>query len=511
MKLGTRLTLYLSLIIILSLSVYGYARIISRREALTQSMRLEVRGLAEALKFSIDKISLPRELIYIQELLDAISEPERTLGVIFYHKGRNRVFHSQVLTGNLQPFLDFIRQAMEEGRAQENFSTYQSIPVYSYYFALKDSRGRLIGGIAIIQDISALHKHIQEAIRAIVLYILALIACISGLVIWITRKWLSKPISTMMAGIKRLAQGDLQVRIDLQGRDELSELAQAFNQMAASLQDSRERLIREGESKRELERNLRQSERLATIGQMASGLAHGIGTPLNIISGRVELMKKRLEESSGLQKSLDVILQQTDRITRIIQQLLGYVRKKHPERVPLDLGPLLESMLEFVGPQIEKQKVQLVKDFPASLPQIRGDADLLQQVFLNLIVNALQAMPQGGRLCLSSCTRRMAREGLEVQEREYLEVLVEDSGAGMSDEVKKNIFLPLFTTKEREKGTGLGLTVTLGIVQDHDGWIEVQSEPGRGALFKLYFPVLESIARNEQPESASGNRVEDLN
>jgi signal transduction histidine kinase len=509
LKLGTRLALYLSLIIILVLSGYGYFHITSRREVLIQSMRLEVRSLAEALKFSLEKISLPRELIYIQELLDSISEPERTLGVIFYHKGKDHLFHSQALTGNNQVFLEFIRQAMEKGQAQENFGTYGGAPVYSYSFGLKDSQGRIIGGVAIVQDISAIQKHIQRATRTIVLYILALIAGTVALVFWVTRKWLNQPMSKMTAGIERLAQGDLEARIDLHGRDELSELAQSFNQMAASLKDAREGLIREGESKLELERTLRETEKLATIGQLASGLAHEIGTPLNIISGRVQLMKRKLEESSGLQKNLDVIFQQTKRITRIIHQLLGFVRKKRPEQVPLDVRPLLESMLEFVGPQIEKQRVRVAKDFSPFVPQVRGDSDLLQQVFLNLILNALHAMPQGGTLRLSAAPQRKVREGLEVQERNCLEVRVEDSGAGMEEEVKKNIFRPFFTTKERETGTGLGLTVTLGIIRDHEGWIEVESEVGKGSLFKLYFPALDSVPKTGPLESPPADRGED--
>ncbi len=277
--------------------------------------------------------------------------------------------------------------------------------------------------------------------------------------------------------------------MDLKGEDELSELGQAFNQMAMDLKRARDQLIREGEVKLELERSLRQSEKLATIGQLASGLAHEIGTPLNIISGRAELMKRRLEDKQGIERNLDVILNQTEKITRIIQQLLGFVRKKKPEQRPLDPGPLLESTLDFLDQQIQKQKVKVVKKLTNPLPAIIGDPDQLQQVFLNLILNAIQSMPKGGELRLKAAGRSISKEGLQESQGSYVEICVEDTGVGMEREVVENIFSPFFRTKEKERGTGLGLTVSQGIIQDHEGWIEVESEVGKGSVFKVYLPA----------------------
>jgi signal transduction histidine kinase len=311
------------------------------------------------------------------------------------------------------------------------------------------------------------------------------------LVLFTTRRWVTMPISQLMRGIKDMAKGDLDTRIDLASGDELSELGQAFNQMAMDLKRAQEELIREGEGKLELERNLRQSEKLATIGQLASGLAHEIGTPLNIISGRAELMKRRLDDKQGLEKNLDVILHQTDRITKIIQQLLGFVRKKKPEQRPLDLGPLLETTLDFLDQQIQRQKIRVVKELKDQLSPVTGDPDQLQQVFLNLILNAIQSMPKGGELRLIATDRLISKEGLEESERPYVEIRVEDTGIGMEREVVENIFNPFFTTKEKERGTGLGLTVSQGIIQDHEGWVEVESIVGKGSVFKVYLPAAE--------------------
>jgi signal transduction histidine kinase len=258
--------------------------------------------------------------------------------------------------------------------------------------------------------------------------------------------------------------------------------------MAVDLKEAKEKMIREAETKLELERSLRQSEKLATIGQLASGLAHEIGTPLNIIGGRVELTKRRLEDKEEAQKNLDIISNQTTRITKIIQELLGFARKKGPGEKPVLVGSLLETTLDFVEHQIRKQHVTVVKDIQDNLPSVIGDSDQLQQVFLNLILNAIQSMPDGGTLRVFALSTYTSKKGLaDGRQQDYVAVSIADTGKGMESEVIQNIFNPFFTTKD--KGTGLGLTISQGIVQDHEGWIDVESEVGKGSTFKVYLPA----------------------
>jgi signal transduction histidine kinase len=303
-----------------------------------------------------------------------------------------------------------------------------------------------------------------------------------------TRKWFTQPISQLIEATKELAKGNLHLQMEWKRRDELSELGQAFNQMALELSEAHKKIIQEADRRLELERTLRHSEKLATVGQLASGLAHEIGTPLNIITGRIELTRKRIKDAE-VQKNLEVVTEQTDRITKIIRQLLGYVRKKKISQTGINVNDLLDTTLRFLDYQILKQDVEVVKDFPKDLPQVYGDRDQLQQVFLNLLINSLQAMPRGGTLQLSTSLKEISKEGIEGNKKSYLEIEVEDSGVGMKREVLENIFNPFFTTKD--SGSGLGLMVTQGIVQDHEGWIEVESEVGKGSRFKVYLPAYE--------------------
>jgi len=274
LRLGTKLTFYLALIIILVLSGFGYLDILSRRDILVRKMKAEVRSTGRTLEVSLEKIS-PREgREYVQGLIDAMSEYEKTLGVIVYDQKENLTFRSHSLAEGAEPYLDLIRRSIQEDRPQEELGVYQKVPIFSYTFPFKDRTGKDIGGVSILQNISFMEKEIERAKQSIFITIFVLIGGTVALVLLGTRRWVTKPISKLMEGIKNLAKGNLDHRIDLKKGDELSELAQAFNQMAVDLKKARERIIQQAETKLELERSLRQSEKLATIGQLASGLAH---------------------------------------------------------------------------------------------------------------------------------------------------------------------------------------------------------------------------------------------
>ncbi len=496
MKLGTKLTLYLSLIIILVLSGYAYLDILSRRDILIRKMKGEVRSTARALRGPLEQVSLPEEREEVQVLIDAVTEHGKTLGVIVYYQKGNLIFRSHSLEESPKSYLDLIKKSMREDRSQEEFGSYKKVPLFSYAFPLQDRNGQSMGGVSILQNTFLMEREIARAKWSIVITIFVLIGGTVALIRLGTRKWVTQPISQLMEGTRKLAQGKLDHQIDLKKGDELSELAQAFNQMAVDLKKAQERIIREAEAKLELEGSLRHSDKLATIGQLASGLAHEIGTPLNIISGRAVLLKRKSEGQEVFQKNLDIILQQTERITKIIQQLLGFVRKKRPEQTELNLNPLLETILDLLDHQIQKQGVQVVKDIKDPLPPVIGDPDQLQQVFLNLILNAIQSMPEGGTLHLSASAKRISKEGLEDAQRLYMEVCVEDSGVGIEKGAISNVFNPFFTTKDT--GTGLGLMVTQGIIHDHEGWIEVESEVGKGSVFRVYLPSRSGGVQGEE-------------
>jgi PAS domain S-box-containing protein len=228
---------------------------------------------------------------------------------------------------------------------------------------------------------------------------------------------------------------------------------------------------------RNLEEQLRKTERLAELGTLASGMAHEIGTPMNVILGRAELLMRKTTDESA-KRGLETIVSQVERITKIMNQLLSFARKRPVERRALDLSVVIKDILEVVQERMKLNNIQTQINIAPSVPEVFADPDQMSQVLLNLILNACQAMPDGGTIQIGLQSRYP-----------NLELTIADSGDGIPKDNVSRLFDPFFTTKPVGEGTGLGLTVVHGIIQEHDGSITVESEPGKGATFHIFLPI----------------------
>jgi PAS domain S-box-containing protein len=229
--------------------------------------------------------------------------------------------------------------------------------------------------------------------------------------------------------------------------------------------------------RKRLELELRRAERLAELGTLASGMAHEIGTPMNVILGRAEYLLQRTADE-GMKKGLATIVTQIERITKVMNQLLAFARRGTPERRAVDLAEIVDDSLEMFQERIVRSRITVEKAIEANMPSVLADRDQLIQVLINLMMNSLHAMPEGGRLRLS-----LAHEGRHVC------LGVSDTGHGMPEEIRSKVFEPFFTTKDFGKGTGLGLTVVKGIVEEHGGTIGVESVVDKGTTFWIRLPL----------------------
>ena len=246
-------------------------------------------------------------------------------------------------------------------------------------------------------------------------------------------------------------------------------------------------ILRDITERQGLERQLRQTERLAELGTLAAGMAHEIGTPMNVILGRAEyLMRKTSEEST--KKELTTIVSQVERITKIMNQLLSFSRQRPIERHPLVLSLVVHEIVDVLQERLEKQRIRLEMDLEPQCPAVAADRDQMGQVLLNLIVNAIQAMSGGGTLSLTLRCRN-----------DHVLLSVSDTGCGIPPDDVPKLFTPFFSTKEVGEGTGLGLTVVHGIIEEHQGSITVDSEPGRGTTFHIHLPVHQTQAEPSPP------------
>jgi two-component system, NtrC family, sensor kinase len=322
------------------------------------------------------------------------------------------------------------------------------------------------------------------------------------------RRMIYRPIERLLAAMERVEKGDFSANLTDVTDDELGRLAIGYNKMLAQVRtmtDERELRRQSLEQKvaeataelsernaqledlnRELfetTRRMTEMERLAAAGQTAAQFAHEVGTPLNLISGHVQLLGVGLNGDERARQRIDTIGVQIERIERIVRSMLDRTRPEDTTREPVDLNALLERIFDVTHPALDARQVTLDARPASNLPKILGAFDRLQQVFINLINNALDAMPEGGTLTVVSSL---------IVESEASRVVVEvsDTGAGMPEAVRARAFDSFFTTKERGRGTGLGLVVARQIVREHDGDIEIQSTVGKGTTLRLTFPAL---------------------
>jgi PAS domain S-box-containing protein len=271
--------------------------------------------------------------------------------------------------------------------------------------------------------------------------------------------------------------------------------------------DHLEEIVRERtEALRNKEEQLRLTQRLKAIGTLAGGIAHDFNNLLTSILGYAEALSRRSDLPEEVLKSARIIKHAAERGAELTNQLLGFARSGKLRNAPLDVHNVLENIIAFLGRTLDK-RIEIVREFHADPPFLMGDVGQLEEVFLNLAVNARDAMPKGGRLTFTTGIVTLKEEErppqLEAFHEELLTVSVKDTGVGIPEAYREHLFEPFFTTKEPGAGTGMGLAMVWGIVKNHGGYIRVISEPGKGSEFRIHFPLCREGPRPEPEEAAA--------
>ncbi len=355
---------------------------------------------------------------------------------------------------------------------------HKAFVVNSWYIAayepIKDVEGKIVG----ILCVGVLEQKFVDMRRRAILIFLGI--TLVGMIIALTvssllASGILKPLEHLVLASRQLAKGNLECRVKLKSRDEMGELGETFNLMASSLKDRDERL------KEHTERQIMKLERLATLGQLAGGVAHEINNPLGTISIYAQMALDELgKDNDSCKEDLKVVMKQTNRAGKIVKDLLEFARQFQPEMRTVNVNDVLGKAIRMTTHPAQLKDVRVITQLTQGLPSINGDSDKLQQVFVNIIVNALQAMTKGGELTVST---RLT------EDNEFIEIEISDTGCGIPEEHLGKLFDPFFSTKEIGKGTGLGLSVSLGIVQKHNGSINVRSKVGQGSTFIVRLPA----------------------
>jgi signal transduction histidine kinase/ActR/RegA family two-component response regulator len=324
---------------------------------------------------------------------------------------------------------------------------------------------------------------------------LGLLAVLAGgTLVYVISHTFTRPLAALLEGVHALKEGDFTYPVESRGGDELAEVTRAFDGMRDTLQ-------RNEAQREQLEEQLRQAQKMEALGRLAGGVAHDFNNLLTVIKGHSELLIDRMKPADSFYGSTQQIVKTADRAASLTRQLLAFSRMQVLEPKILDLNALVADISKLLR-RLVREDIEFGFRLGDSLGRVKADPGQLEQVLLNLTVNASDAMPQGGRLTIETQKLRVneayAHARPPLKTGQYVQLVVTDTGHGMDAATKSRIFEPFFTTKESGKGTGLGLATVYGVVRQSGGFIWVESSPGNGARFEIYLP---RAVEKEEPDS----------
>ena len=356
--------------------------------------------------------------------------------------------------------------------------------LHTYWPVSLDDR---MGGLEFVRSMDELANRRRATILRTA-GLMGSILAVGGVAMWLSGVvFVGKPLRKLITKTRSIAGGDLSSPLNIHSNDEMGELATSLNDMCTRLRDSQEQLEAESNAKIAAVEQLRHSDRLRTVGRLASGVAHELGTPLNVVSGRAEMIAEGGLTAEEIAASAQAIRHESRRMADLIQRLLDFARRKTPEKKMTDLMQLVTNTAQLIEPIAKKSQVELTVTERKDPCPVEIDAAQIQQVFTNVIVNAIQSMPHGGRVTINVAGRQ-TRSEIESDAEDFVVATIKDSGIGISDDQLDQIFEPFFTTKETGEGTGLGLSIAQRIVEEHGGRIEVDSNPGTSTTFSIFLP-----------------------
>lgn len=483
MKLAAKLILFLVLVIFIMLVIDGYISYQRQSKLFEKGMKLDAHLIGNTMKRVVADIwRRDGERSALKIIKDASNEEHpMTIRWVWLDASPENLHSPRVPVKKLAPVVHGQTISLK-GRGKNGKGC-----LYSYIPVTVD--GKRPGAIELSEPLSQLEEYTRTAFIRILALTGVLVFLSAFAVPLLGVRMLGRPLKILVEKIRRVGTGDFSGPLHLPGHDELSELALGLNTTCEQLQEAWEKIRIETESRIAALEQLRHEDRLRTVGRLASGIAHELGTPLNVISGRAGLISRDHLSTGETKESASIIKTQSERITTIIRQLLDFARKGTTNRTSVDLRQMVRRTLNLMSPLGHKQKVDICLTGRDSPTMVNVDVEQIQQVLMNILTNSLHAMPQGGKVEVGiRCEHARPPEGHEAPEGKYICLHVQDGGQGISEENMNHIFEPFFTTKDTGRGTGLGLSIAYGIVREHGGWIDVKSELGKGSCFSVYLP-----------------------
>ncbi len=501
MRIAWKFALALLVPLVALIGLFGYLYQRQSEALLREELTREGRAIARVVQLAAEDYLRDRQVRDLRQLVDRISGYERVLGVRLFDAKGALTYE----TAALQPFpfenWPELRRALAERRAVEFQRRFDRQPATGFIVPLHDRRGNLVGAAQVLQ-LESYIEHDAETMRTFMLTLTLAVAVATVLVVLLaTRFIIVRPVGELVRSFRAVDERGIPERVPVRGRDELGWLSLEFNRMCEALEKAKRSLMAEQEHRRTVEGRLQRAERLASLGRLAAGLAHEIGTPLNVISGRAESLQRSYAGQDPAERHLGIIIAQIDRIVRIVRDMMDFARPKPARRARLDLGASVTAVLELLDRKLSDAGVTLETHLDPELPEVSADADQMQQLILNLAMNGIDAMSEGGRLRVDLRRVEGTPPGGTDGAVACVRLDVTDTGTGIAPEDLDRVFDPFYTTKDAGRGTGLGLSVAHSIVEEHGGWFDVESKVGEGTRFSVLIPVALPERRKRAPSA----------
>jgi signal transduction histidine kinase len=481
MGLGLRLFLLVILPMVLVVSSYGLVRIQRETSDLVDAERRNAAAAARAVQIAVENALRDRQIPDMRQLVaHMVAEHPQIDRLRIFDRGLESIAVEPPATA---PAADArVRRVIGEGRTE---TAVEPPGALIYALPLRGRAGDIEGAVEIV-FVSSVQSRLDRATWDVVLRVGVLTVVLAVLASFVLQREVLRPVSRLTESIRALGEGRPGPPLPVDRSDQLGAVAEAFNRMVGQLEAARARLLSESDRTLELERQLREAGTLAVAGKLTSAIAHEVGTPLNIISGRAEILKASRPAGDPERVDLDVIVDQTDRISGTIRSLLDTVRHQKSEMEAVSLAPVVDHLVPLLGHMARRRGITIAAEPFADLPPVAADRGQLQQVLINLVMNAIDATPAGGRIALAAWSCPSAgRDGVAIS--------VTDTGTGIPPEALGKIFDAFYTTKPPGQGTGLGLSICRDIVRDHEGTLAVRSAPGEGSTFTVWLPRHEAM------------------
>jgi len=477
MSIRLRFTLALTTVGVVLFGSYALWAYRNERHDLHEAIDAEIRVVGQSLETSLGNALRDRQRLDIDETLSTLEAVAPDLDIHIHDPAGRPIAHSRGAA------VDDVIETLAARAAVSRVEVVELDPAERperIIFAgpLTAEDGTLLGSVTIARPTDKMTADLARTRDHLILALLAFLAAtiVTGLILGTIH--VTRPIARLLEGVHHVREGDFRARVRPGRDDEIGRLVAEFNSMIATLAEMRDRIEAEANARAHLEIGLQRVDKLVTIGQLSAGLAHEIGSPLQVLSGRAAALVDHTDPEVRRQAGL--LVAQCDRITRVVEQLLSFGRRKPAVIEPCDLVAPVVAVIDLLDGEARRRNVTLHLDTADEPHQIVANVDQLQQVTLNLLRNALAATPAGGTISV-----RVDR----VLDR--VRLVVRDTGAGIDHDTQARLFEPFFTTRAAEGGTGLGLAVVRAMAIEQRATIDVISEPGAGAEFIVSFPASE--------------------